>query len=231
MLPMQSPHQGIGLKPGTQTPPPNVLQVVKQVQAEAARQQVPHGNYGKVNPPQGVMPPPIQQRMGNMGQHLLPMDQWTPRYPGNSQQQPNNIGPGIRQPGQQMMPQQQLVQVSILITFFRVIVVTILLIIIILLLKQQVTPQQAPAQQQQQPQQQQQQQQPPPQQMMGGLRPGTAPGMPPGLQVQVSGGTSMPKQALQQLLQTLKSPSSPDQQQQILHVIKSENSFFKFYIF
>ncbi|KAL0268194.1 UNVERIFIED_CONTAM: hypothetical protein PYX00_010225 [Menopon gallinae] len=201
MLPMQSPHQGIGLKPGTQTPPPNVLQVVKQVQAEAASQQVPHGIYGKVNPPQGVMPPPIQQRMGNMGQHLLPMDQWTPRYPGNSQQQPNNIGPGIRQPGQQMMPQQQIVQ--------------------------QVTPQQPQAQQQQQqppPQQQPQQQQqpqPPPQQMMGGLRPGTAPGMPPGPQVQVSGGTSLPKLALQQLLQTLKSPSSPEQQQQILSILKS----------
>lgn len=28
---MVSPHQGIGLKPGTQTPPANVLQVVKQV--------------------------------------------------------------------------------------------------------------------------------------------------------------------------------------------------------
>lgn len=113
MLPMQSPHQGIGLKPGTQTPPPNVLQVVKQVQAEAARQQAPHANYGKVNPPQGVMAPPMQ-RMTGMGQHLLPMDQWTtPRYPGNQpQQQPNNIGPGIRQPGQQMMQQQQVVQVK-----------------------------------------------------------------------------------------------------------------------
>lgn len=112
MLPMQSPHQGIGLKPGAQTPPPNVLQVVKQVQAEAARQQAPHGNFGKVNPPQNVMPPPIQQRIGNMGQHLLPMDQWTPRYPNSSQQQQpqTNIGPGIRQPGQ-VMPQQQVVQV------------------------------------------------------------------------------------------------------------------------
>lgn len=111
MLPIQSPHQGIGLKPGTQTPPPNVLQVVKQVQAEAARQQAPHAvGYGK--PSQGVvMPPPIQQRVGNVGQHLLPMDQWTPRYPGNSQQQQNSIGQGIRQPGQQMMPQQQVVQV------------------------------------------------------------------------------------------------------------------------
>ena len=112
MMPMQSPHQGIGLKPGTQTPPPAVLQVVKQVQAEAARQQAPHANYGKVNPPQSVMAPPMQQRM-NMGQHLLPMDQWnTQRYAGNNQQQQNSIVPGIRQPGQQMM-QQQIVQVSV----------------------------------------------------------------------------------------------------------------------
>lgn len=48
---IQSPHQpGIGLKPGTQTPPANVLQVVKQVQEEAARQQAPHVGYGKVAP-------------------------------------------------------------------------------------------------------------------------------------------------------------------------------------
>lgn len=113
MLPMQSPHQGIGLKPGAQTPPPNVLQVVKQVQAEAARQQAPHGNYGKVNPPQTVMPPPIQQRIGNMGQHLLPMDQWTPRYPNNSQQQQpqTNLSAGIRPPGQQVISQQQVIPV------------------------------------------------------------------------------------------------------------------------
>ncbi|KAK6630216.1 hypothetical protein RUM43_015009 [Polyplax serrata] len=192
MLPMQSPHQGIGLKPGAQTPPPNVLQVVKQVQAEAARQQAPHGNFGKVNPPQNVMPPPIQQRIGNMGQHLLPMDQWTPRYPNSSQQQQpqTNIGPGIRQPGQ-VMPQQQVVQ-------------------------QQQVPQQAQPQQQQQPPPPPQQQQ----QMMVGLRPGGA-GLPPGSQVQVAGGGTMPKQALQQLLQTLKSPNTPEQQQQILQILKS----------
>lgn len=69
---MQSPHQpGIGLKPGTQTPPANVLQVVKQVQEEAARQQAPHVGYGKVNPGavQGPnMPPPQMQRaIGHLG--------------------------------------------------------------------------------------------------------------------------------------------------------------------
>lgn len=69
---MQSPHQpGIGLKPSTQTPPANVLQVVKQVQEEAARQQAPHGGYGKVNPATGVpgqnMPPPQIRAMGHMG--------------------------------------------------------------------------------------------------------------------------------------------------------------------
>lgn len=69
---MQSPHQpGIGLKPGTQTPPANVLQVVKQVQEEAARQQAPHVNYGKVTPGavQGpnMPPPPMQRAMGHLG--------------------------------------------------------------------------------------------------------------------------------------------------------------------
>lgn len=97
---LPSPHQpGIGLKPGTQTPPAHVLQVVKQVQEEAARQQVPHVNYGKVAPTSavgvgvgvggqagGVMPPPPMQRpmpvqMANPGgTHLIPMDQWTARY-------------------------------------------------------------------------------------------------------------------------------------------------------
>lgn len=70
---IQSPHQpGIGLKPGNaQTPPANVLQVVKQVQEEAARQQAPHVGYGKVNPGQVVpgqnMPPP---QMRGMATHL-----------------------------------------------------------------------------------------------------------------------------------------------------------------
>ena len=92
---LPSPHQsGIGLKPGTQTPPAHVLQVVKQVQEEAARQQVPHAGYGKVTPGGGVgaggpvgsvMPPPPMQRpmpvpMPNPGStHLISMDQWTPR--------------------------------------------------------------------------------------------------------------------------------------------------------
>lgn len=70
---MQSPHQpGIGHKPGTQTPPANVLQVVKQVQEEAARQQAPHVGYGKVAPGPGVQgstmpPPPMQRTIGHMG--------------------------------------------------------------------------------------------------------------------------------------------------------------------
>lgn len=69
---MQPPHQpGIGLKPSTQTPPANVLQVVKQVQEEAARQQAPHGGYGKVNPTGGVpgqnMPPPPIRTLSHMG--------------------------------------------------------------------------------------------------------------------------------------------------------------------
>jgi E1A/CREB-binding protein len=31
MVSLQTPHQPVGSKPGTQTPPANVLQVVKQV--------------------------------------------------------------------------------------------------------------------------------------------------------------------------------------------------------
>lgn len=54
--------------------------------------------------------------------------------------------------------------------------------------------------------------------MMVGLRPGGNPGLPPGSQVQVTGGGTLPRQALQQLLHTLKSPQTPDQQQQILQV-------------
>ena len=90
---ISSSHQtGIGLKPNSQTPPAHVLQVVKQVQEEAARQQAPHVSYGKVNPSaaisgqiSGVMPPPQIQRnlpvqMTNQsGSHLMSMDQWTPR--------------------------------------------------------------------------------------------------------------------------------------------------------
>lgn len=96
---LPSPHQpGIGLKPGTQTPPAHVLQVVKQVQEEAARQQAPHVGYGKVTPGSGVgvgvgvggqtggvMPPPQIQRPMSVqmpnpgGTHLIPMDQWTAR--------------------------------------------------------------------------------------------------------------------------------------------------------
>lgn len=58
-----SPLQaGMGLKPGTQTPPANVLQVVKEVQEEAARQ---HGSFGKNLPGTGAMPPPMQRGIGN----------------------------------------------------------------------------------------------------------------------------------------------------------------------
>lgn len=59
-----SPLQpGMGLKPGTQTPPANVLQVVKEVQEEAARQ---HGSFGKNLPVSGAMPPPAMQRGMNV---------------------------------------------------------------------------------------------------------------------------------------------------------------------
>lgn len=67
MAGMTSPHPhqpGIGMKPGGHSPSPNVLQVVKQVQEEAARQQVPHGgSFGKGVP----MAPPVMQRPMGVG--------------------------------------------------------------------------------------------------------------------------------------------------------------------
>lgn len=71
MAGMGSPHgTGLGMKPGTQKPPAAVLQVVKQVQAEAARQQVSHaGNYGKLGPNSSPMHPPNMRAMGN---HMNP---------------------------------------------------------------------------------------------------------------------------------------------------------------
>uniref|UniRef100_A0A1B6BX87 histone acetyltransferase n=1 Tax=Clastoptera arizonana TaxID=38151 RepID=A0A1B6BX87_9HEMI len=155
------PHQpGIGLKPGTQTPPANVLQVVKQVQEEAARQQVPHavGYVGKVAPsvPQVMPPPQIQRGMAPgpvPGAPLIPMDQWQGRYPSavGLQQQQNS---GLRQPSPQILQQ-------------------------------------------------------------------AAPQGPPGLRQPQPPPNAGHKQALQQLLQTLRSPNTPEQQQQILQILKS----------
>ncbi|XP_044749866.1 CREB-binding protein isoform X2 [Coccinella septempunctata] len=161
------PHQpGVGLKPGTQTPPANVMQVVKQVQEEAARQQAPHVGFGKVNPGGGLqgqnMPPPQIRSLGHVGpaqggNHLLSMDQWQ-RYPGS-------VGQGIRQQGPQIMQSQNAI-----------------------------------GQQAMQGQQ-------------GGVRPtGAGPQNP---------NAMMQKQALQQLMLTLRSPQSNEQQAQILQILKS----------
>lgn len=64
-----SPIQpGMAMKPGAQTPPANVLQVVKEVQEEAARQGC--GSFGKNLPVAGSMPPPAAMQRGmnvNMG--------------------------------------------------------------------------------------------------------------------------------------------------------------------
>lgn len=112
------------------------------------------------------MPPPSQLQRGAMagpgGPNLLPMEQWTPRYPSAGIQ-------GVRPQGVQMHPQ---------------------------------LPQQPP--------------------VLGGggmnphmgMRQGM-PGAPP------PGGTGLHKAALQQLMQTLKSPNSPEQQAQILQILKS----------
>ncbi|XP_063706761.1 CREB-binding protein isoform X2 [Culicoides brevitarsis] len=136
-----SPHQqtNVSGKPGAQTPPANVLQVVKQVQEEAARQQsVPHpGGFGKVNPAQGgKMPPPqmqrqmpphmggqmpnaqqqqvtqnmVQQVPGNVQANLLPMQEWgVQRFPAASGSQ----GQGMR-PNVQMMQTNQMQQQGVM---------------------------------------------------------------------------------------------------------------------
>jgi len=164
-LPAPSPqHQpGIGLKPGTQTPPANVLQVVKQVQEEAARQQAPHaavGYVGKV--PQSVpqvMPPPQMQRglapgPGPGSTPLLSMDQWQ-----QNRYQTANVGnAGLRQPNPQLMQQNQ---------------------------------------------------------------PGAQGPIVGAMRISQPGPNPQSKQALQQLLATLRSPNTPEQQQQILQILKS----------
>lgn len=77
-----SPLQpGMAMKPGAQTPPANVLQVVKEVQEEAARQGC--GGFGKNLPVAGSMPPP-QAAMQRM-----------------------NVGMGMPQQNAMLSPQQQ----------------------------------------------------------------------------------------------------------------------------
>lgn len=101
------------------------------MQEEAARQQVPHGGgFGKGGP----MAPPVMQRhmgvpnmanpggmvgnvnVGNVGQmgpggnavmgnNLLPMDQW-----GGGNRYQNNANPGMRQPNQNQVMQQNPMQ-------------------------------------------------------------------------------------------------------------------------
>ncbi|XP_068085958.1 histone acetyltransferase p300-like [Anabrus simplex] len=87
-----------------------------QVQEEAARQQAPHGQggYFKGNPPGIVVgQPQVKQRTIQMGPsaegpHLIPMNQWTPRYPSNPALQ---VNPGLRQPSPNMIQQLQPLQV------------------------------------------------------------------------------------------------------------------------
>ncbi|XP_065159068.1 CREB-binding protein isoform X2 [Atheta coriaria] len=173
-LGVQSPHQpGIGLKPGTQTPPANVLQVVKQVQEEAARQQAPNVSYGKVNPgcvPGPNMPPPQMQLQRQMGAHiggnqggtnLMPMDQWQQRYPSTQ-------GQAIRPQGPPVLHRQP--------------------------------------------------------QMGGDHIQGGTPALRPtvgNIQQQPGAGNIPHKAAIQQLMQTLRSPQSDEQQRQLLHILKS----------
>lgn len=79
-----SPLQpGMAMKPGAQTPPANVLQVVKEVQEEAARQGC--GSFGKNLPVAGSMPPPPMQRgmnvnMGMQQQNAMMSPQQQVKY-------------------------------------------------------------------------------------------------------------------------------------------------------
>ncbi|XP_077262697.1 histone acetyltransferase p300-like [Temnothorax americanus] len=163
---LPTPHQlGIGLIPGTQTPPVHVLQVVKEVQEEISRRQALHISY-KVTPGGGVgvgvgvdgqtdevMPPPQMQR---------PLDQWTAasRYQSNAVMQQN---PNLARQQLQLMQQQQ----------------------------------------------QQQQHQPQPMAMDAQMprQPGV---IGPVGQVGPQGSNILQKHALQQLMQTLRSPYMPD---------------------
>uniref|UniRef100_A0A1B0A308 histone acetyltransferase n=1 Tax=Glossina pallidipes TaxID=7398 RepID=A0A1B0A308_GLOPL len=130
------PQPGIGMKPGGgHSPSPNVLQVVKQVQEEAARQQVPHGGgFGKG----GTMAPPIMQRhhmgvvsnqtnpgmigsvgniggMNNVGQmgpcgNNVMGNNLLPMDQWGGNRYPNNVSQGMRQPNQNQVLQQNPMQ-------------------------------------------------------------------------------------------------------------------------
>lgn len=197
-LGVTSPHQpGIGLKPGNQPPPANVLQVVKQVQEEAARQQAPHvGGYGKVAPggavPGQTMPPPqIQRNLPHMasgqGKKSLIYKgvyrfQWNflfflggnllPNMDQWQQRYPATAGQGMRQPGPQQLMQQQGLQ--------------------------QGGPMQGAAQ-------------------------GVRPGGPLGPNMVGAAGVQQQKVSLQQLMTQIRSSSSqtPESHQQILSILKS----------
>ncbi|XP_011493407.2 CREB-binding protein [Aedes aegypti] len=238
---MGSPHPpGMAMKPEAQ-PPPNVMQALKQVQEEAARQQAPHASFGKVNPGGSQMPPPVMQRAMGAGGHMGGVSgvAGVGGMGGPNQQQPGVVGgvpmgaggPVVGAGGQNVMAQ----------------------------LDQWGNPRYPNAGGQQNPpgmrpnlpgmmQGQQQPQQPNPMQggmmgagvggnqMMGGMRPG-----PGGVCIQGPGGmvanpqqvgqqqgqpsqlpTNQPKAAIAQLMATLKNPQAgPEQQQQLLSILKA----------
>ncbi|UYV79933.1 CREBBP [Cordylochernes scorpioides] len=122
------PSVGKGM-PGPVGPPVGALQAVQQVQAAAARQQVPHphmNNYGKGKPMMAAPPHPPQQMMGQMQQmHIQkPMNQMmhgmnsAPPPPPpqmmqqNNTQSPQSMGWEVAAPppyggqGHSMQPQQ-----------------------------------------------------------------------------------------------------------------------------
>uniref|UniRef100_A0A1A9W3Z8 histone acetyltransferase n=1 Tax=Glossina brevipalpis TaxID=37001 RepID=A0A1A9W3Z8_9MUSC len=130
------PQPSIGMKPGSgHSPSANVLQVVKQVQEEAARQQVPHGGgFGKG----GTMAPPVMQRhhmgvvsnqnnpgmigsvgtmggMSNVGQmgpggNNVMGNNLLPMDQWGGNRYPNNVSQGMRQPNQNQVLQQNPMQ-------------------------------------------------------------------------------------------------------------------------
>ncbi|KAG5682698.1 hypothetical protein PVAND_012032 [Polypedilum vanderplanki] len=195
---MGSPHHVTGVKPGnqqTQKPPPAVLQVVKQVQAEAARQQS-HGNFGKLGQGTvGMHPPGIRMtnhlnpnvskpqhaqglNVGNPGGNM--MNEWSngPRFANPNVNNPNamrspNPGGQMIAPNQMQGNQQQMVQAGNIQGGSQIM----------------------------------------------GMRPGgNIPG--PGM-VQLGPNNVPQKQAVQQLIQTLKNNPGPEQQQQLLQILKA----------
>lgn len=105
-----SPIQpGMAMKPGAQTPPANVLQVVKEVQEEAARQGC--GSFGKNLPVAGSMPPPPMQRGMNVNMGMQQQNAMMSPQP-----QVNFFSSPFKVPNQNFVPKTESVWFKIFLT-------------------------------------------------------------------------------------------------------------------